>query len=402
MSNAPTARNPSIAQLIAEGFEIDILHQHLLVHSIPYVDQQLNLKLGTLVCPYVELGDQDTRPADHTMWLQGDLPHMADGRPMSQVVNHSNTQTLFDQFQAQHYLSNKNGEADFPKNFYDKVAHYHTLFVSQARVHYPNADGRTGIVHPQRDRNSVFKYPDTASARAGITAVTQRLEVERVAIVGAGGTGSYILDLLAKTPIKEIHLFDGDDFEPHNAFRAPGAASLESLQSVPKKVDYFCKAYDPMRWGVIPHPYYLEQGNIEKLAGFDFVFVAVDNGPSRKLIANYLIKEGIPFIDVGMGIEQESEDGGAVSLSGTCRVTLASSDKHDHLQQHIDFREDQEEVLYRSNIQVADLNALNATLAVLRWKQFMGFYSDQQQAHNLSFALSLQSLGRAECPPFTQ
>jgi len=171
---------------------------------------------------------------------------------------------------------------------------------------------------------------------------------------------------------------------------------------VPKKVDYFCKAYDPMRWGVIPHPYYLEQGNIEKLAGFDFVFVAVDNGPSRKLIANYLIKEGIPFIDVGMGIEQESEDGGAVSLSGTCRVTLASSDKHDHLQQHIDFREDQEEVLYRSNIQVADLNALNATLAVLRWKQFMGFYSDQQQAHNLSFALSLQSLGRAECPPFTQ
>lgn len=67
----------------------------------------------------------------------------------------------------------------------------------------------------------------------------------------------------------------------------------------------------------------------------------------------------------------------------------------------LDFREDKEEVLYRSNIQVADLNALNATMAVLRWKQFMGFYSDQQQAHNLSFALSLQSLGRAECPPFT-
>ncbi|MBH1967248.1 MULTISPECIES: ThiF family adenylyltransferase [Pseudomonas] len=401
MSNAPTAPNPSIARLIAEGFEIDILHQHLLVHSIPYLDQQRNLKLGTLVCPYVELGDQDTRPADHTMWLQGDLPHMADGRPMSQVVNHSNTHTLFDQFQAQHYLSNKNGEPDFPTNFYDKVAHYHILFVSQARVLYPNADGRTGIIHPQRDPNSVFRYPDTASARAGITAVTQRLAAERVAIVGTGGTGSYILDLLAKTPIKEVHLFDGDDFEPHTAFRAPGAASLDNLQARPKKVDYLHEAYDPMRRGIIPHPYHLEQDNVNELAGFNFVFVAVDNGPSRKLIADYLVAEGIPFIDVGMGVEQESEDGGVVSLSGTCRVTLATADKHDHLQQRMDFREDQEEVLYRSNIQVADLNALNAALAVLRWKQFMGFYSDQQQAHNLSFSLSLQSLGRAECPPFT-
>jgi tRNA A37 threonylcarbamoyladenosine dehydratase len=34
------------------------------------------------------------------------------------------------------------------------------------------------------------------------------------------GTGSYILDLLAKVPIREIHLCDGDDFARHNAFRA--------------------------------------------------------------------------------------------------------------------------------------------------------------------------------------
>jgi tRNA A37 threonylcarbamoyladenosine dehydratase len=45
-----------------------------------------------------------------------------------------------------------------------------------------------------------------------------------------GGTGSYILDLVAKTAVMEIHLFDGDDFNQHNAFRAPGAASLEDLE----------------------------------------------------------------------------------------------------------------------------------------------------------------------------
>ena len=32
----------------------------------------------------------------------------------------------------------------------------------------------------------------------------------KVAIVGLGGSGSYILDLIAKTPICEIHLYDGD------------------------------------------------------------------------------------------------------------------------------------------------------------------------------------------------
>ena len=60
-----------------------------------------------------------------------------------------------------------------------------------------------------------------------------------VAIAGPGGTGSYVLDLVAKTPVRDIHLFDGDSFMSHNAFRAPGAASLEELRALPKKVDYF-------------------------------------------------------------------------------------------------------------------------------------------------------------------
>ena len=30
---------------------------------------------------------------------------------------------------------------------------------------------------------------------------------------------------------------------------------------------------------------------------------------------------------------------------------------------------------YSSNIQVADLNALNAILAIIRWKRYLGFYA---------------------------
>lgn len=395
MSPKPTVRNPSVARLINEGFEIEIVHQHLLVHSVPYLNQAGDLTQGILACAYTELGEEDTKPQDHTFWLHGEHPYMANGQPMQHVVNNSNPQTLFDQFVGHHYLSNKTDD-QFPRTFYEKVMHYHTLFVSQARVKFPNADGRTGVVHAQRDQNSVFKYPDTASARAGITAVTQRLEVSRVAIVGVGGTGSYILDLIAKTPVREIHLFDQDDFEPHNAFRAPGAASLEQLQAKMKKVDYFKQAYDPMRLGIVAHPYHLDASNLQELAGFDFVFVAVDKGTARKALSEFLCQVGVPFIDVGMGISRSQDETGAVSLLGKCRVTVASAQKQDHLVRTLDYQDDDDAALYQSNIQVADMNAVNAALAVLRWKQYMGFYLDQQHAYNLNYTLSFQSVARSE------
>ena len=42
---------------------------------------------------------------------------------------------------------------------------------------------------------------------------------------------------------------------------------------------------------------------------------------------------------------------------------------------------------YRQNIQIADLNALNAALAVIRWKKFCGFYVDLEQEHQSNFTI---------------
>ena len=38
--------------------------------------------------------------------------------------------------------------------------------------------------------------------------------------------------------------------------------------------------------------------------------------------------------------------------------------------------------IYATNIQIADLNALNATLAVIRFKQHCGFYCSEQDTFN--------------------
>ncbi len=60
---------------------------------------------------------------------------------------------------------------------------------------------------------------------------------------------------MAKTPAREIRLFDSDEFLQHNAFRAPGAASLEELRDAPKKVDYLKDIYTKMHRGIVAHPF---------------------------------------------------------------------------------------------------------------------------------------------------
>lgn len=43
---------------------------------------------------------------------------------------------------------------------------------------------------------------------------------------------------------------------------------------------------------------------------------------------------------------------------------------------------------YRKNVQVADLNCLNATLAVIKWKKLSGFYLDLEREHNAIYVVN--------------
>lgn len=390
MSHQPIVLKPDIQKLVEEGYEASIHRQHLLVESVPYVTPTGEIAFGTLVCDYSDEG----RPRDHTAWFKGETPCTRQGHPLGQVINHSNSQIIFDRFEVNHYFSNKPSNVmDFPRDYYIKMKHYIDILGAQAKSIDPDVDARTGRVVESRNDDSVFRYGDTASARAGIVAISQKLKLSRIAIIGLGGTGGYILDQVAKTPVNEIHLFDGDDFKRHNAFRAPGAASLDQLLHTPKKVDYFYEMYNAIRSGIVCHPYHLDTNNISELNNFNFVFVSVDDGLSRKLICNHLKDAGIAFIDVGMGLKKEN---GMMNISGQCRTTLCTPIKHDHMDTYVDMHDNREDALYASNIQVADMNALNAMFAVIRWKQHFGFYADSEQAHNISFAIGFQSLARAE------
>ena len=55
---------------------------------------------------------------------------------------------------------------------------------------------------------SPFRIPNTFEERADIGPVQDRIRGQRIGLIGLGGTGAYVLDLLAKTPVGEIHLLD--------------------------------------------------------------------------------------------------------------------------------------------------------------------------------------------------
>ncbi|MGN5478202.1 hypothetical protein ACTMU2_18040 [Cupriavidus basilensis] len=164
-----------------------------------------------------------------------------------------------------------------------------------------------------------FNYLDTASDRVGIGGLTEKLEEEVLSIIGTGGTGGYVLDLVAKTPVREIRLFDDDEFLQHNAFRAPGAPSLEELREAPKKVEYLKGIYGRMHRGITAHTASLEPSNLGLLDGTTFAFICMDAGDNKRAIVEKLEALGVPFIDVGMGLELV--DG---SLGGILRITAST------------------------------------------------------------------------------
>jgi hypothetical protein len=231
---------------------------------------------------------------------------------------------------------------------------------------------------------NVFKYPDTNSSRAKIEMLNEKFAGLKIGIIGLGGTGAYILDLVSKTPVEEIHVFDGDLFQLHNAFRAPGATPEVKFNTDDDlyKVDYYYQIYNEMHTGIISHREYITAENINVLKEFDFLFISVDKNAVRHFITSALIGLNVPFIDVGLGVNTVDD-----SLIGTIRVTKGTSQKNDHLVYRIG-EDDGGENEYAANIQIADLNCLNASLAVVAWKKHVSFYQDLKKEHNTLYFIN--------------
>lgn len=371
MSRRPIALSPDLQRLQNEGYDLDIRDGFLLVRDVPFVDAQRRVRRGVLVLKLKLSGDVADKPDDHVAYWIGEHPCHADGSKITSIQNPSAPQDLAPGLHIDFTFSAK---ADY-RDYYHKVTTYIGRIAGEGAKLDENADARTFPVIAAEDDTGPFKYVDTATSRAGIGVVNAKVSGQRIGIAGLGGTGSYILDFVAKSSVAEIHVFDGDVFSQHNAFRSPSAPSIEELQQKRQKVTRFAELYSRMRRGVIPHDVFLDATNVGLLDGLDFVFVCMDTGAAKRAVVEYLAAAKGPFVDVGMGLTLD--DG---QLGGIVRTVMSTPETREQARPQISFAEgDAGGNEYASNIQIAELNALNAAMAVIRWKKHYGVYRDSRE-----------------------
>ncbi|GAA4168046.1 ThiF family adenylyltransferase [Gryllotalpicola koreensis] len=366
MSSQLVSRSHDLQRLVDEGYGVRIQGGHLLLEHIPYLESDGTVAHGVLISELNVSGDETQPPSPHTAHFTG-IPHEGPGREMDLIIHSVVDQEMVGGLRVRTYLSSKPPSGQY-SDYYAKMTQYAKVISAPARAVDETATARTHA--PVIVDEGPFRYIDSASGRAGTAALADRLAGGPVAIIGLGGTGSYILDQVAKTPVPQIHLWDADVFHAHNAFRAPGAASLEQLNAAPRKVDYLAEIYARMHRGLIPHPVYVDAANVAELTGMSFVFIAMDASPVKQVIIHALQSAQTPFIDVGVGLAVRGD-----RLAGMARVTSGFPGRHEHLEKAITYV-DEGENEYDRNIQVAELNMLNAALAVIRWKKYAGFYAD--------------------------
>lgn len=379
-------RSPDIKKLRNEGYEVSLHGAYLIITNVPYVDVNKQVKKGTLVSDITIGAGKAAPPRSHVAYFAGGHPCNADGT-IIQSIRHASSSNVLGGVRVDHSFSNKpqGGYTDY----YSKMTQYIRIISNPARAIDRTVTAKTFKVCKDIEDDSKFVYLDTNSSRSHIDSIADKVKGQKAGIIGLGGTGSYILDKLAKTKVAEIHLFDGDAFLQHNAFRAPGSATLEELGQGMQKVDYYAMKYGHMHRAIIPHDCYVDGSNLSLLDTLDFVFISIDRNEPKKFIFERLISLEIPFIDVGMGVDRV--DG---ALTGMLRVSLCTPQNAENFMdsKRISFADEEDEGAYNDNIQIAELNALNACLAIIKWKKLFGIYHDNEEEYNSTYSINVNSI----------
>ncbi|WP_425230022.1 ThiF family adenylyltransferase [Sphingomonas sp.] len=387
------SRNPFIRDLDEQGYHVDFIGGYLVVFGLPYLDPAGRLQHGDWASPLDLNGAVIDPPSNHQAWWRGVRPCDQSGRELrlgggAHAIAITGDLTTDQSFS---FKLLENGVARTYRSFEEKVETYFDAITGPALAAFPNATPLRGIEIGAAVQGSPLRFPDTMSSRYHMNDVSMLLRGRKVAIVGLGGTGSYILDFIARTHLERIALFDDDKVHVHTIFRIPGFIPGAIGQP---KVDALARQYAQWHGGIQPVPERLEAHNVDRLGEFDFVFVSVDDGPARLLIVDWLSANGVPFVDCGMGLNRS-----AVGLSGFVRIT--GTDRAAFERNRASVRlptgnaADDE---YRKQAQITELNALNAVMAVIRFKQHFGLFDRESDATCSIFdtaPVEIDSLGAA-------
>ena len=197
--------NSDIQKLLDEGYSVILENGCIVVYDVPYLDSSLSVvEDGMLVDAYPN--------SDHTFHFSS-TPHKTDGKTLH-VANAVSGWNGFDVSVRLSFKRKKDdGSDDAYTDYYDKVTHYINVISAHALSKKPDL-----MIQKHRPRDTSTQtdtplmYEDANSSRAGVNHVSNKLRGKKIAIIGIGGTGSYVLDLVSKRSIKQkyFHSIEND------------------------------------------------------------------------------------------------------------------------------------------------------------------------------------------------
>ena len=355
------------------GWHIEVMGDYIMVAGVPYRQQDG----ASGVCQITVWVQEDRRTmiappngsgATHAARLEGvtgGKAYQTNGEPLGNVLWTDNTNECV--------ISIKLDSGNYSDAWHALVVYCSMVAgAAQAGDREPQLTGR------------VFQFEILGENTPDIREWQDKAGGYKIGIVGLGGVGLWLLDLMSKTDVGEIRIWDGDHIEGRNLVRAPGWAGQDSIGK--NKAEYFGRLYSQFRTGISIYPEYLDPSDPSDIFdGLDFVFIAIDNTETRAALCERLEQTGVPFVDVGMGIERkQGEVRGSLQVffsggdAGRWRVGIPTVEGVGEQEYHI--------------LQLADLGVLNASLAVGVWRRHIGQYAEDSKEWLVRYSVESNSL----------
>ena len=127
-----------------------------------------------------------------------------------------------------------------------------------------------------------------------------RLACSRVAVVGMGGVGSWVVEALVRSGVGHLTLIDADDICVSNSNRQLPAHTGQFGRAKVEAMAERCRAINPIVQ-VVAVPVFLVSSNIEALLddGFDLVLDACDSFRSKVELIAWCRRRKLPLVVCG-------------------------------------------------------------------------------------------------------
>lgn len=166
------------------------------------------------------------------------------------------------------------------------------------------------------DQTPEFARRHTQAFGAGTFNILRRLSV---AVVGCSGTGSPVIEMLARLGVGRLVIVDPDKIEEKNLNRILNT-TIEDVQKGEFKVDVLARAVRKMGTGTevisIAKNLFDDPQTIKTIAECDILFGCMDSVDGRHLLNKLAVFYSIPYFDVGIKLIADGQ-GGVEQICGT-------------------------------------------------------------------------------------